>query len=73
MADFDKESARIRKNKILDRAVEANRILKGDVIDYYWEKNPQTQEEAAQDIRSIYKYLKQSQEIIGSLISSLEN
>ena len=73
MEDFDIEKARQRKNRILDKAVEANKIIKRDVIDYYWEKTPQNQEEATQDIRGIYKYLKQSHDMIGSILSSLEN
>lgn len=73
MADFDIEQARQRKNKILDRVNLVSKSIRTDVIDYYWDKTPQDQDEASKDIKGIYFYLKSAYDNLGSILSDLEN
>ena len=73
MADFNKDQALERKNNILKRISAANKSIKADVVDYYWDSVPQTQEDASKINKEMYSYLETAYNSIGSILSDMEN
>lgn len=58
MSDFNLENAKSRQNNVLERVEKIYKSLRDDVVDYYWEKAPQDEEEAIEYEREIRKYIK---------------
>ena len=71
MAEFDTNKAKQKQNELLDRVESVRRNLKDDVVDYYWNRSPQSEDDVRENERGMYKYLKIAYEDIGRLLDAL--
>ena len=69
MADFNSEEARAKQNDTLDRVSKIYKSLQADVVDYYWDRAPQSADEAIENEKGIYKYLKFAYDDIDRILS----
>ncbi len=72
MADFDTSQAKKDQDYILDRVDTIYKSLKEDVVDYYWEREPQDEEEDLDNSGAIRRYLRQAEERIEELLRILD-
>jgi hypothetical protein len=73
MADFDLEQAKIKQNATLDRVQKIYASLQSEVVDYYWDRAPQSQEEALENERGIHSYLKTAYADLDALLTEEEH
>jgi|JI8StandDraft_1071087.scaffolds.fasta_scaffold62965_2 hypothetical protein len=71
MAEFDSKKAQQKQSEFLDRVEGIRRNLKADVVDYYWNRSPQSEDDVRENERGMYKYLKIAHEDIGRLLDAL--
>lgn len=72
MADFDKEQAYNRQHNILGRTEELYKSLRDDVVNYYWERSPQDEEEEIDNYRGMRKYLRSAYEKLDYILRDVE-
>ncbi len=66
--EFDKDRAFARQREILRWVQEPRNILTKDVIDYYWEKVPETEEKNQEYREDMRKYLRDARDHINRLL-----
>jgi hypothetical protein len=69
MAYFDPEQAKIKQNATLERVQKIYKTLQAEVVDYYWDRAPQSQEEAFENERGIHSYLKTAYADLDALLT----
>jgi len=70
--EFDKEAARRRHNEIIEEAQRIRDGLTRDVIDYYYNSHPDSEEEEVSLKAGMRKYLDIAYDRIGDLLNRLK-
>ena len=69
MSYFDPEQARIKQAATLERVEKIYKILQTEVVDYYWNRAPQSESEAYENERGIHEYLKTAYHDLDALLT----
>lgn len=68
MADFDQEEATRVQNEILEDVRNMRNALNADVIEYYWSKEPTSEESDRENREGMRKYLRRAAEHIDAIL-----
>lgn len=68
MADFDVEAASRRQHEILVWVEEIRDMISKEVINYYWDEIPESEEKNASNREGMRKYLIQARDRINRLL-----
>lgn len=70
--DYNSEEANEKQKRYLERIEDATNIIRNEVLNYYFEKYPDTEEEARDNLDGIYRYLKNAREEINYVLDDLD-
>ena len=74
MADFDQGEARARHEAVMQEVQSIRDGINVDILDYYWDRAPQSEEDERENIEGLRKYLDVAYERIDELFkNSLEH
>lgn len=73
MADYNPEEASQKQKDILDRVEKISNSIRKEVLDYYWDSYPETEDKKRENEDGIRKYLKYAYDDIGKILTDLEN
>jgi predicted solute-binding protein len=70
--DYNSEEANEKQKRYLERIEDATNIIRNEVLNYYFEKYPDTEDEARENLDGIYRYLKNAREEINYVLDDLD-